>query len=168
MTTNAENGTRVRVLGPQDGQILGSPGGVRDRFMADAAVSGGRFSLVEHLMAPRSIAAPVHRHTREDEFTYVLEGSVGAMLGEHEVIAEVGDLIFKPRNQWHTFWNAGDSPARVLEIISPGGLEELFRELGLMTSEPEPDTVATLAANYGCEVDFERTGPLMERHGLGF
>ncbi|MGZ8718869.1 MAG: cupin domain-containing protein, partial [Aeromicrobium sp.] len=80
MTTNAENGTRVRVLGPQDGQILGSPGGVRDRFMADAAVSGGRFSLVEHLMAPRSIAAPVHRHTREDEFTYVLEGSVGAML----------------------------------------------------------------------------------------
>ncbi|MGZ8718415.1 MAG: cupin domain-containing protein, partial [Aeromicrobium sp.] len=85
-----------------------------------------------------------------------------------EVIAEVGDLIFKPRNQWHTFWNAGDSPARVLEIISPGGLEELFRELGLMTSEPEPDTVATLAANYGCEVDFERTGPLMERHGLGF
>lgn len=167
MTMNTEN--RIgQVLGPHDGQILGSPDGVRDRFMIDAVASGGGFSLVEHLMAPRSIAAPVHRHTREDEYTYVLEGRVGALLGEDEVFASVGDLIFKPRNQWHTFWNAGDSPARVLEIICPGGLEELFRELGLMTSEPEPETIAALAANYGCDADFERTGPLMERHGLAF
>lgn len=168
MNTKTEGETHVRLLGPHDGQILGSPDGVRDRFMVDAAVSGGRFSLIEHLMAPRSIAAPVHRHTREDEFTYVLEGRVGALLGEDEVFAEVGDLIFKPRDQWHTFWNAGDSPARVLEIISPGGLEELFRALGLMTSEPEPETIAALAADYGCDADFERTFPLMERHGLSF
>lgn len=168
MTTNTENGTRVRVLGPQDGQILGAPEGVRDRFMVDATASGGGFALVEHLMAPRSIAAPMHRHSREDEYTYVLEGRVGAMLGDDEVFAEVGDLVFKRRDQWHTFWNAGDEPARVLEIICPGGLEELFRTLGLMTSEPEPAELAALAANYGCDVDFERTLPLMERHGLTF
>lgn len=168
MTTNAESEARATVLGPADGQILGSPQGVRDRFMIDAATSGGGFSLVEHLMAPRSLAAPVHRHSREDEYTYVLEGRVGALLGEEEVFATVGDLIFKPRDQWHTFWNAGDSPARVLEIICPGGLEELFRVLGLMTSEPEPEEMAGLARDYGCDVDFERTGPLMERHGLSF
>ncbi|MDQ3155783.1 MAG: cupin domain-containing protein [Actinomycetota bacterium] len=168
MTMSTESEPRMQVLGPQDGQILGSPEGVRDRFLIDAKATGGRFSLVEHLMAPRSIAAPVHRHTREDEYTYVLEGRVGAMLGDNEVFAEVGDLIFKPRDQWHTFWNAGDSPARVLETICPGGLEELFRTLGLMTSEPDPETMAALAADYGCDVDFERTGPLMERHGLTF
>lgn len=168
MTMSTKGETRASVLGPHDGQILGSPDGVRDRFMIDATTSGGGFSLVEHLLAPRSIAAPVHRHSREDEYTYVLEGRVGALLGEKELVAGVGELIFKPRDQWHTFWNAGDLPARVLEIICPGGLEELFRTLGLMTSEPEPEELAALAGNYGCDVDMDRTGPLMERHGLTF
>jgi len=45
------------------------------------------------------------------------------------VIGGPGDLIFKPRNQWHTFWNAGDQPARLLEIISPAGFERFFAEL---------------------------------------
>lgn len=166
MTMSTDDETRTQVLRPRDGQILGSPEGVRDRFLIDATTSGARFSLLEHLLAPRSIAAPVHRHTREDEYTFVLEGHVGVLLGDNEVVGELGDLIFKPRLQWHTFWNASDSPARVLEIISPGGLEELFRTLGLLTSEPELETMATMAADYGCDVDFERTGPLMERHGL--
>jgi quercetin dioxygenase-like cupin family protein len=46
---------------------------------------------------------------------------VGALLGDEVVIGGPGDLIFKPRNQWHTFWNASDQPARLLEIISPAG-----------------------------------------------
>ena len=110
----------------------------------------------------------MHRHSREDEYTYVLEGRVGALLGEEEIFAETGDLIFKPRDQWHTFWNAASSPARILEVISPGGPEALFRELGLLESEPDPETLASLAASYGCEIDFERTAPIMERHGLTF
>ena len=120
----------ARVLGPGDGEIMGAPEGVRDRFMIGAKDSGGGFALVEHLMAPRALAAPLHRHSREDEYSYVLEGRVGALLGDEEVFGETGDLIFKPRGQWHTFWNAGDTPARILEMISPGGLEEAFREMG--------------------------------------
>jgi mannose-6-phosphate isomerase-like protein (cupin superfamily) len=46
-------------------------------------------------------------------------GTHGAQLGDEVVYAEEGDLVFKPRKQWHTFWNAGDGPCRVLEIISP-------------------------------------------------
>jgi hypothetical protein len=53
---------------------------------------------------------------------------VGALLGDEVLIEGPGNLIFKPRNQWHTFWNAGDVPARILEIISPAGFEEFFRE----------------------------------------
>ena len=109
----------ARVLGPGDGEIMGAPDGVRDRFMIGAADSGGGFALVEHLMAPRALAAPLHRHSREDEYSYVLEGRLGALLGDEEVFGEVGDLVFKPRGQWHTFWNAGDAPARILEMISP-------------------------------------------------
>ena len=165
MTTT---GPAPRVLGPGDGDVMGPVDGGRDRFMLGRTDSGGRFSLVEHLFAPRVLAAPLHLHTREDEYSYVLEGRIGALLGGQEVVAGVGHLIFKPRDQWHTFWNAGDEPARVLEIISPSGLDELFRAMGELGDALDPETMATMAAEYGCSVDFEGTFPIVERHGLKF
>ena len=158
----------ARVLGPKDGDLLGAPEGVTDRFMVGANESGGGFALVEHGLAPRALAAPLHRHSREDEYSYVLEGRLGALLGDEEVFGEPGDLVFKPRGQWHTFWNAGDVPARILEIISPGGLEELFRQIDTLEGEPDPAQMAEMAGRYGCELDFEATMPIVERHGLSF
>ena len=79
-------------------------------------------------MPPRALAALLHRHSREDEYSFVLEGRVGALLGDEVVYGGPGDLIFKPRGQWHTFWNAGDDAARLLEIISPAGFERYFEE----------------------------------------
>ncbi|MBA3852067.1 MAG: cupin domain-containing protein, partial [Chloroflexi bacterium] len=108
-----------RVLGPKDGEVSGDPSFRQDRFMIDRKDSGGGFSLVEHTLAPHVLAAPLHLHTLEDEYSFVLEGRLAALLGEHEVIAEPGDLVFKPRGQWHTFWNPGDTTTRILEIISP-------------------------------------------------
>jgi mannose-6-phosphate isomerase-like protein (cupin superfamily) len=165
---SAEEGTPARVLGARDGEIFGAPGTVRDRFMVGSEESGGGFALAEHLMPPRVLAAPLHRHTREDEYSYVLEGRVGALFGEEEVFGEAGDLIFKPRNQWHTFWNAGDEPARILEIISPGGFMNAFREMHALGEDLNPETMTEIAARYGVEVDFEGTMPIMERHGLVF
>ena len=105
-----------RILGPADGKS-GSLGSIFVRFMIPGEDTEGTFSLVEHPMPPRRLAAPLHRHNREDEYSYVLEGRVGALLGDEVLIGGPGDLIFKPRNQWHTFWNAGNEPARILEII---------------------------------------------------
>jgi mannose-6-phosphate isomerase-like protein (cupin superfamily) len=157
----------VRVLPAGEGDTS-SLGGVRDRFMIDGADTSGRFALVEHLFAPRALAAPMHRHHEEDEYTYVLTGRIGAVIEGREVEAGVGDLLFKPRGQWHTFWNAGDEPASCLELISPAGLEELFRSFATLTGEPAPEQLAEMAAKYGCEIDFPATGPVVERHGLSF
>jgi mannose-6-phosphate isomerase-like protein (cupin superfamily) len=161
-------GPPARVLGPQDGDILGDLSAVRDRFMLSGAESGGGFSLVEHLMPPRALAAPLHRHSREDEYSFVLEGSVGAWLGGEEVVGQVGDLIFKPRNQWHTFWNAGDVPARILEIISPGGFESAFREMHALGEALTPETMAEIGQRYSVETDFDGTLLIIERHQLNF
>ena len=117
-----------RKLGPSDGKLVDlSTIGVR--FMAWTEETGGGFSLVEHPMPPRMLAAPVHKHSREDEYSFVLEGRMGALLGDETVFAETGDFVFKPRDQWHTFWNAGDEPCRILEIICPGGFEHYFDEM---------------------------------------
>ena len=136
--------------------------------MIDGREADDRFSLVEHPMTARALAAPLHRHTREDEYSYVLEGRMGAQLGDDVVEAGPGDLVFKPRNQWHTFWNAGDEPCRILELISPAGFERFFRELvdigGI--AEASPEEFAELTQRYGLEVQPETIPDLLERFGL--
>ena len=161
----------AKVVGPNDGNSV-DLGGLGVRFMIGSGEAGGGFSLVEHPIAPRALAAPLHRHANEDEYSYVLEGRMGAQLGDEIVEAGPGELVFKPRNQWHSFWNAGDEPARVLEIISPGGFEKYFEEIAplLPPSRPEPDfpALAEVRARYGLEMDTDSIGPLVERHGLRF
>ena len=159
----------ARVLGPSDG-VKGFLGSIGVRFMINGPDSGGGFSLVEHPMSARALGAPLHRHTREDEYSYILEGRVGALLGEDVVVGSPGDLIFKPRNQWHTFWNAGDEPARVLEGISPAGFEEDFAELVRLggSTRVEPHILAALAARYGLAVDPKSIPDLVQRFGLRF
>jgi quercetin dioxygenase-like cupin family protein len=161
--------TAPKIVGPHDDKA-GFLGSIGVRFMIDGGEAGGRFSLVEHPMSARALAAPIHRHAREDEYSYVLQGSVGALLGDDVMIGRPGDLIFKPRNQWHTFWNAGDKPARILEIISPAGFENFFHELVDLggVTEAEPRALAELCARYGLEMDPSTIPALVQRFGLRF
>jgi quercetin dioxygenase-like cupin family protein len=161
--------TAARVLGQKDGEA-GFLGSIGVRFMIDGDESGGGFSLVEHPMSAHALAAPLHRHTREDEYGYVVEGCVGALLGDEVVIGSPGDLIFKPRKQWHTFWNAGDEPARLLEIISPAGFERYFAELVELggSTQAEPQARAALSERYGLEVDPKSVPELLRRFELKF
>jgi mannose-6-phosphate isomerase-like protein (cupin superfamily) len=157
----------VKVVGPTDAKE-GFIGTIGVRFLIGGAESGERFSLVEHPMSPRALAAPLHRHSREDEYSFVLEGRMGALLGDDVVEAGPGDLVFKPRNQWHTFWNAGDESCRILEIISPAGFERFFEELANMggVTALAPEAFAELTARYALEVQPETIPELIERFGL--
>ena len=164
--------TAPRIVGPSDGKA-GSLGSIGVRFMIDTEdTHAGGFSLVEHPMPPHALAAPLHKHSREDEYSYVVTGRMGALLGDEVVYAEAGDLVFKPRDQWHTFWNAGDTECRILEIIAPGGFENFFDELVDAGAEaagpPDPEFLAGLGARYGLEFDFESIPGLCERFGLTF
>ncbi|MHB8233058.1 MAG: cupin domain-containing protein [Solirubrobacteraceae bacterium] len=157
------------VVRPQDGRA-GFLGSIGVRFMLDGAASDGGFSLVEHPMSARALAAPLHRHTREDEYSYVLEGRMGALLGDDVVEAGQGDLVLKPRGQWHTFWNASDEPCRVLEIIAPAGFEGFFSELVDLggVAEASPELLGELLERYALEMDPESVPGLIERFDLRF
>jgi quercetin dioxygenase-like cupin family protein len=161
--------TTGQIVGAGDGKT-GSLGSIGVRFMLAGAQTDERFSLVEHPMPARALAAPLHRHTNEDEYSYVLEGHVGALLGDEVLLGSPGDLIFKPRNQWHTFWNAGDDPARILEIISPAGFERFFDELVDLggVTHADPQTLADLCARYEIEMDPDSIPGLVRRFDLRF
>jgi quercetin dioxygenase-like cupin family protein len=159
--------TTRHVLGPQEGEtvnlfVLGV------RFMIDGERTGGAFSLVEHPLPPRALGAPVHTHANEDEYSYVLEGRIGVQLGDEVLEAGPGDLVFKPRGVPHAFWNAGGEPARLLEVISPAGFENYFRELAplLAASEPDEAAIGEVVARYDLDIDFGTIPVLAERHGL--
>jgi quercetin dioxygenase-like cupin family protein len=160
-------GTPPRVVGPGDGKAVDF-GAFGVRFMVWGEETGGGFSLVEHPIPPRTLVAPLHRHANEDEYSYVLEGRMGAQLGEDVVYADEGTLVFKPRDQWHTFWNAGDGPCRILEIISPAGFEHLFREMAESPETMEEEAGAALDARFGLEVGYGSVERLCEEHGLSF
>jgi mannose-6-phosphate isomerase-like protein (cupin superfamily) len=157
----------ARVVGPTDGDS-GFLGSIGVRFMIDGEEAGGDFSLVEHPLPPKALAAPLHRHTREDEYSWVIEGRMGALLGDDVLEAGPGDLVFKPRNEWHTFWNAGEEPCRILEIIAPAGFEHFFRELVALGGalKADPDELAALNERYGLEMKPDSVPELLERFGL--
>src|SRR3954451_19431415 len=159
--------TRIELLGPDEGEYA-QVGAMGVRFMVGAERGAG-FSMVEHPIPPRALAAPLHTHTNEDEYSYVLEGEVGVQIGDEVAVAKQGDLVFKPRGVQHAFWNAGDMPARLLEIISPAPFANYFAELEPLFQRADgPDfaAIAALQERYGLTMDFDSIEMLVEREGL--
>ncbi len=142
------------------------------RFMIGGEQTQGNFALVEHPIKPRALAAPMHTHRHEDEYTYVLEGEIGVQIGDEVRVARPGDLVFKPRGVPHAFWNAGDTLARrALEIISPAGFERYFAVLAPLFPPAnqgplDEEAVGAVREKYGLEMDMSSIPVLAERHGL--
>lgn len=141
-------------------------GGLGVHWKIEGPDTGERFAVVHHPIAPHALAAPLHYHHNEDEYSYVLEGMLGALLGDEVVMASPGTWVFKPRGQWHTFWNAGDTPCHIIEVISPAGFENYFREVAEAWGDVE--RFVQINARYSLDMDFESVPALCERFGVTF
>ena len=165
MEATESRGVRV---GSEEGELV-QIGGFGTRIRVPAALTNGTATIVEHTLEPGLLGAPLHRHTREDETSYVLEGILTAQLGDRIVTAGPGDVVVKPRGELHTFWNAGETPLRFVEVISPGGFEEYFAELARIVpaaGPPDMDALQALAARYGMELDLGSIPRLVQAHGV--
>ena len=167
-TLKATGAEQVTVVQPNQGDTGMLVPGVGVAFKIDGEATGGAISIVEH---PFDVGAlvPPHVHHLEDEVAYVLEGEIGFRSEDQEVVLEPGGYIVKPRGQVHAMWNAGSTPARMIEIISPSGFENFFRGLSDMTRTGPPDmeAVAELAARF--ELPFAQPdwlGDVIARYGL--
>ena len=119
-------------------------------------------------MQRRELVIP-HIHSREDEFTLVIQGRIGARVADAEYELGPGDLLFKPRDVPHAIWNPSDEVATSLEFITPAGFEEFFREVGaygLRGEEVGPPLFAEIAARYGETIEPEWIPDLVARYGL--
>lgn len=131
--------------------------------------TGGRATILVHPLAPRTLGSPIHTHRDEDEYSFVLEGEVGVQVGGETLVARPGDLVCKPRGVPHAFWNATDRPARLLEVIVPGGFEDYFVRLAGLFAAPGPtdlDALGEVAASFGLQLDPASVPQLAQAHGL--
>ena len=138
-------------------------------LLAGRGDTGGGPAFVVHDLAPRALGSPVHTHVHEDEWSFVLSGRMGAMIGDEVVEAGPGELVFKPRGIAHAFWNAGDEEVRVLELISPGNFANYFVEMSpVLSAEGPPDfeALGAIQARYELSMDMDSNGMLVERFGL--
>lgn len=158
MSISGEKEQRVplvpKVVPPGEGkrlQIIAETGFIK----LNGAETAGLCAVMEG-WTPPGAGPPMHRHTREDETFYVLEGVYEFTIGDQKLRAPAGSLVFGPRNIPHTFNNIGASPARILILAQPAGIEHFFEEISdtVLAGPPNPDQLAALASRYG--IDFEK------------
>jgi quercetin dioxygenase-like cupin family protein len=140
-----------KVLSPGEGQKLQ----IRNEAIyvkLSGEETAGAYTVLESWTPPGG-GPPRHRHSREDECFYVLEGEYEFTVGEQTVRAPAGTLVYGPRGIHHSFSNIGDKPGRMLALIQPAGLENLFREASEMLRSGKADRsqMAALSARYGIE-----------------
>jgi quercetin dioxygenase-like cupin family protein len=156
------------VHGPESRQALleGPFGAV---LLLGSETTDRRFSLVEHPLAARALGAPVHTHRNEDEYSLVLDGTIGVEIDGETFEVAAGGVASKPRGIPHAFWNPTDEPARVLELIVPGGFERYFADLGEIFRRPGPpdlEALQAVAARYELELEPDSIPRLAAEHDL--
>ena len=165
MTADIASPFSPKVISPGEGKTV-MLFGVRFSYKVEHADSGGTLAVMEVEIPPHTLVKP-HNHTREDEFSLVLEGTVGVRVGDRELTAGPGCYLVKPRYTPHAMWNATSAPARVAEILSPAGLEAYFEALAPVLSEhrtaPE---YYQLAEDYGITIQDDWIEELERTHGV--
>ena len=130
---------------------------------------GGSAAIVEHTLDAKCLGAQMHKHTRENEISYVLEGELSVIQNGEVQTAGPGQFIVKPMGIFHTFWNAGDKMVRFLEIITPGNFEYYFAELApflLKGQPPQMDKVRETGQKYGLIIDPDAAAEIITKYGL--
>jgi quercetin dioxygenase-like cupin family protein len=157
-----------KVVRPEDGRTVTLYETTFD-FKLVSGDTGGRLALIEVTVGPRTLVKP-HQHAKEDEASLILAGTFGARLGD-TTIAEIpaGSYLFKPRGIPHALWNLGDEPARLLEVVSPAGLESYFERVAPILLEHGPEWTKRykeLAEEYGLSILDDWSDELQERYGI--
>jgi len=135
--------TDTLLVEPSSGRAI-SFLGIKTIIKIRGQQTSGAFVVVENSLPPRGFVPP-HRHEHVDEVAYVLEGELGALVGENRYRASAGSFVARPRGIVHALWNSGDMPVRFFEIIAPAGHETFFEALAQLFASSVPPVPAQLA-----------------------
>jgi quercetin dioxygenase-like cupin family protein len=152
--TTTEQKLKTLVLGSDDYRLSTVLNVLGERGMVKLAGSDtGEAVSVIHLTVPTHSGPPLHRHSREDEWFYVIDGELTWEIDGERFTGGAGASAFAPRGTTHAFQNFKDQTAHILVMVTPAGLDEFFEDVTEM--------------NRGLvEPDFARVGKLMQSYGM--
>ena len=95
---------------------------------------------------------PLHVHTHQDEIFFIVQGEYLFQVGDDKHYLKAGDTIFLPRKVPHAFAQLTDS-GKMFFLFQPSGkMEDFFRTLGNLTSQPSPEQGAKIFADHDMKV----------------
>jgi quercetin dioxygenase-like cupin family protein len=109
--------------------------------------SAGHATVIE-VITPPGGGTPLHVHRREGEGFHILEGEFLFEVGGKRIEAGPGDFLWAPRNVPHAYLNSGTTPGRAMLTITPGGLEEFFKELSAVEGPPDMAKLLPICSKY--------------------
>lgn len=146
-------------LAPDEGEALWFLGALAT-VKASAETTAGRVAVIEH-RSPRGSGSPLHVHSREDEWFYVIDGELTFWVGGEITVAPAGTFVYGPRDIPHTFLVSSDE-ARFLLVTEPAGFEDFMRAIAQpaerleipppATEPPDVEALASLAATFGIDI----------------
>ncbi len=151
---------KIKITEPNCGKHIAIAGDINS-ILASKDDTGGTYSIVEARVFPNGGPVP-HIQTREHEGFYILEGEITFTVDGKEIVAKTGTFVHVPPNVTHSFKNKTDILAKMLIILAPGGLEDLFVKVGDEVSDPkiQPSSMSDsqmkkfvdLVSDYGVEI----------------
>ncbi|MDQ3705852.1 MAG: cupin domain-containing protein [Chloroflexota bacterium] len=135
-------------------------GGNLMTFLAVGSDTGGAYSVAHYVAQPGS-GAPLHLHRNEVESFYILEGAMTFTLGGEKIRAAANECVTIPRLAPHAFANVEATPARMLVILTPAGLEHYFAELSALFHQqngPTKEQIDSLNDKYNLDFSLGQPG----------
>lgn len=143
---------------PGEGRTIGVVGDIY-RFLATAEDTGGKYAMWEAIVPPGG-GPPPHIHSREEEAFYVLEGEITFQIGDNRLVATAGTFANMPIGSLHSFKNETSQPAKMIILVAPAGLEQMFFEVG------QPVEPGATAASPPTKADIEKLLAAAPRYGV--
>jgi quercetin dioxygenase-like cupin family protein len=154
------------LVGPQGGTPHAALG-IMSVVKIRGEQTSGAFSIQEMVLPP-GFFAPPHRHERMSEVSYVLEGELGALVGEEEFQAGVGSFVVRPKGVIHALWDARGDGVKLLDIYTPAGFEAFGEEVAsrFAVTAPTFDELAEIGRRHDVTFFPELAPRLMQKYNL--
>jgi uncharacterized cupin superfamily protein len=133
------------------------------RLLLSNEESAGEVTIYEFLLPPKSPGSPPHTHSLEDEYFYVLSGTLDVLSNGETLRLAPGDFAALTRGHAHMFWNGSDTPTELLMTTTGSSFEEFMKSAGPRIAEAKPANaeeagavIGQLAAEHGIIISMEQ------------
>lgn len=133
------------------------------KLLLSSEDSAGEVTIYEFLVPPNSPGSPPHTHTLEDEYFYILSGTLDVLSDEDVIRLGPGDFASLNRGHTHMFWNGSDIPVEFVLMTTGSSFEAFMQSVNPRLAEARPGSpeeigavIGALAAEHGIAITMEK------------